>query len=85
MKFLHYELQVGPLRCVEVTLDKQASVKVMDSVNFSNYKFGKQHKFYGGYVTKSPVKVTVPSAGTWHVVVDLGAASSTIKASVRTM
>lgn len=85
MNFLHYELELDPREGVEVTLDKRANVKLLDNVNFDNYRHGKQHKFYGGFATRSPVKLAPPYAGTWHVVIDLGGYSGTVRASVRTV
>jgi hypothetical protein len=83
MKFLHFAIQSGPHRTVIVTLDKQANVKVMDDFNFESYKSGDGHKFYGGYATKSPFKVVLPSPGMWHVVIDLGGIPGSVRASVR--
>ena len=83
MKFLHFELQSGPQRTVTVTLDKQANVKIMDEANFEHYKKGNGHKFHGGFATKSPFKVVLPSSGKWHVVIDLGGIPGSVKASVR--
>jgi hypothetical protein len=35
MTFLHYEFDLSPNDVVEVTLDKQANVRLLDSLNFS--------------------------------------------------
>ncbi len=40
MNYLHYELELTPGDVVEVTLDKQANVRLLDEMNFSNYKRG---------------------------------------------
>ena len=70
---------------VEVTLKgNSANVKLMNSSNFSNYKSGRRHTYYGGHVTRSPYRVTIPSSGYWYVTVDLGYAGS-VSSSVRTL
>lgn len=57
---------------IEVTLKgSSANVRLMDSMNLSRYKRGANYKCGGGFVTKSPIYLTVPSSGHWYVVVDL--------------
>ena len=85
MNYLHYDLHLQASDAVEVTLDKQANVRLLDDSNFSNYQRGDQHKYYGGLATKSPVRLSPPRAGHWHLVVDLGGYAGTVKASVRTI
>ena len=51
MKFSYYDfgyLETGKI--VEVQLSAAANVRLMDSTNYSNYKNGRKHKYYGGYV-----------------------------------
>jgi len=57
----------------------------MDSSNYSNYKNGRRHSYYGGYVKKSPVRITVPRSGHWYVTIDLGGYAGTIKSSVNVL
>lgn len=85
MNFLHYDLQLGSDDIVEVTLDRQANIKLLDSVNFARYKQGKRHRCSGGLAKASPVRLSPPRAGHWHLVIDLGGYSGTVKASVRTI
>jgi len=71
---------------VEVTLKgNAANVKLMNSSNFSSYKSGRRHSYYGGHVTRSPHRITVPSSGTWYVTVDLGGYSGKVSSSVRVL
>lgn len=72
MNFLHYEFNLEPHDLVEVSLDRQANVRLLDPHNYQLYKSGKQHRYYGGLVKQVPAKLSVPKAGHWHVVVDLG-------------
>ncbi|TAI59864.1 DUF1883 domain-containing protein [Bradyrhizobium sp. 31Argb] len=55
----------------------------MDSSNFANYRQGGQHRYFGGRATRSPFRLQVPSAGRWHVAVDLEGYSGSVQAGVR--
>lgn len=85
MNFLHYDVTANSGDIIEVTLDKQANVLLLDSVNFSKYKRGEKHSYYGGHATTSPFRIQVPNPGAWHVVIDLGGYPGTVRASVRTI
>jgi hypothetical protein len=63
-------------------LDRQANVRLLDDVNFYAYRSGRQHRYYGGRATRSPVTIPVPHSGRWHVVVDLGGYGGHVSASV---
>ncbi len=68
---------------VTITLQgTEANVKLMDDVNFSKYRAGGKHTFYGGHYKQSPVHLTVPHVGTWHVTVDLGGYAGSVRAAV---
>lgn len=84
MNFLHYDLQLDPGDVVEVTLDRQANVRLLDEINFSKYKRGEKHTYYGGLAVKSPVRLAAPRAGHWHLVIDLGGYAGRVRASVHT-
>jgi hypothetical protein len=84
VNFVHNDLgwlQAGQV--VEVTLANAANVRLMDQGNFSNYRRGGQHRYYGGHAQRSPVRLQVPNSGHWHVAIDLGGHSGTIRSSVR--
>jgi hypothetical protein len=84
MSFLHNDL--GYLNSgvvVEVSLDHAANVRLMDTSNFQNYRQGRQHRYFGGEVRRSPIRLRVPQSGHWHVAIDLGGRSGTIRAGVR--
>jgi hypothetical protein len=84
MKFLHNDLGVlHGNELIEVTLDKAANVKLMDGANFSRYRAGRDHRFFGGYVTRSPCRIAVPSAGHWHLAIDLGGYAGSVRAGIR--
>ena len=84
MQFIHTDLgykQRGEI--VEITLTSGANVRLMDSSNFSNYKNGRKHKFYGGLAKQSPIRLTIPNTGHWHVAVDMQGLRGSTRASVR--
>jgi hypothetical protein len=58
-------------------------VKLIDGNSFSSYRSGRSHRYFGGHVTRSPFRISVPDSGYWHVAIDLGGYSGTIKAGVR--
>lgn len=87
MKFTHYDLgykERGEI--VEITLSgSAANIRLMDTSNFQNYRNGKPHKYYGGLVTKSPMRLSVPSSGHWHVTVDMAGLRGSVNTSIRMM
>lgn len=84
MQYQVYDLgQLKGGEIVEVTLKgNAANVKLMDSSNFSSYKSGRRHNYYGGHVTRSPYKVAVPRSGRWYVTIDLGGYSGKVNSSI---
>ena len=68
---------------VQVTLQgSAANVRLMDSSNYQSYKSGRNHKYFGGLVTRSPIVLTVPNSGKWFVTVDMNGLKGTTKSSV---
>lgn len=83
MNHLNNEFDADEGDVAEVALDRAANVLLMDSSNYGNYKQGRTYRYYGGYATKSPVRLAVPRRGHWHVVVDLAGGPGQVKASAR--
>ncbi len=85
MQFSHYKLgHIERGSVVEVTLQgNAANVRLMDSSNLSSYQAGRQHRYYGGLVTRSPFRITVPSSGSWHVTVDMQGLQGSTRSSIR--
>jgi len=85
MKFIHNDL--GNRRggeIVEVTLSgSAANVRLMDTSNLSSYKNGRSHRYYGGLAKQSPVRITIPHSGHWHVTVDMQGLRGNVRSSVR--
>jgi hypothetical protein len=82
MQFLHWEVDAVDGTVVRVELDAQANVMLMDSSNFSSYRSGRQFRYFGGHAKRSPVVLSAPHAGHWHVVVDMGGYGGRVNASV---
>lgn len=86
MNFSYYDLgQLERGKIIEVTLSAAANVQLMTLSNFSNYKNGRRYNYYGGYVTRSPYTISVPSSGRWYLVIDLGGYSGTVRHSLRVL
>jgi hypothetical protein len=82
MKYLHKEFSCAGGETVRVDLDGQANVSLLDESNYQQYRRGGRHRYYGGLAKKTPVLLTVPSPGRWHVVVDLGGYTGHVSASI---
>ena len=86
MDFIDYDLhQLRGDETVEVTLGTAAFVRLLDAANFDSYRHGRQYTFFGGYVTQSPVRLPVPNAGHWHLVLDLNGHVGQIRSAVRVL
>jgi Domain of unknown function (DUF1883)/TIR domain len=87
MNFIHIDLghqQRGAT--VEVVLKgSAANVRLLDSSNFSSYRNGRNHRYCGGLVKRSPFYVTIPRSGHWHVAVDMQGLQGTVRAGARVL
>ena len=64
MQFIHNDLGfLNGNEVVEVTLDSAANIKLMDSSDYNSYRSGRSHNYHGGYVTRSPYRISVPRSG----------------------
>jgi hypothetical protein len=86
MKYLHSDLGFRERGDVlVVTLSSGANVRLLDSSNFSSYKRGQRHRFHGGLAKRSPVRLTIPSNGHWHAVVDMQGLRGSTRASFKVL
>lgn len=86
MNFLHNDLgHLDGNEVVEVTLSNAANVLLLDTPNFQAYRSGRAYRYHGGYVTRSPYRVSVPCCGQWHLAIDLGGARGSVRAGVRVL
>ena len=85
MKFTHYNLgHVDSGSVIEIILrGGAANVRLMNSSDFNNYRAGRRYRYHGGLATKSPVRLSVPSSGTWHVAIDMQGLRGTVRSGVQ--
>lgn len=80
MQYRYYEykhLEKGQI--IQVELSIAANVRLMSPSNYNNYRNGRRHSYYGGYVKRSPYKIMVPSSGHWYLTIDLGGYAGTVR------
>jgi hypothetical protein len=85
VNFTHYDLRHQDRgNVVEVTLlGSAANVRLLDSSNFQSYRAGRGHRYHGGLVTRSPVRLAIPHSGHWHVAIDMQGLRGTTRSSIR--
>jgi len=83
MNFLHTDFWGGTESTAIVTVDSQCNVLLMSDVDFAAYRGARPFRYYGGWATHSPTQLTPPHHGHWHLVVDLGGGTGTVRAGVR--
>lgn len=81
MTYLHWDFELGADEKVEVELDHPANVCLLDDENFQHYERREHYKYHGGYAKTSPIRLTPPKPGHWHVVVDLGGYGGQVRAA----
>ena len=85
MNFAYYKLghqQRGNV--IEVTLSgSAANIRLLNSSHYQNYRAGRRHSYHGGLAKRSPATLTIPSSGTWHLVVDMQGLQGRVKSSIR--
>ena len=87
MNFSYWDLGQQPSGAiVQVDLSgNAANVRLFDSSNYSAFKAGRRATGYGGHATSSPVRLQVPHAGHWYIVVDFGGLAGRSRVSVQVL
>ncbi len=83
IEHLHQELTLDVDDIVEVMSDTQANVMLLSDTDYSDYKAGRANNYYGRFFTHFPARLSPPHFGRWHVVLDLGGGSATVRHSLR--
>ena len=85
MKYTVYDLgQCRRGERIQVSLQgNAANVRLMDNSNYSSYRSGRRHRYYGGLVKRSPIVLTVPSSGHWYITIDLAGLTGSVRSSIR--
>lgn len=85
LSFLHQQQFLNRGDVVILDCDTQCNFMLMDSGNFHSYQHGSAFRYYGGHAEYFPARVAAPSAGYWHIVVDLGGGSANIRYGIRVL
>jgi len=83
LEHLHQEFVLDEGDIVEVMSDTQANVMLLSDADYANYKAGRSYHYYGRFFTHFPARLSPPHYGRWHVVLDLGGGSATVRHSLR--
>ncbi len=83
-RFTHYDLKAQRAGAmIEVSLNAVNNVRLMTAANFQRFTELLDFKYVGGVARKSPIRLTIPEAGHWHLIVDMeghhGLAESSVK------
>jgi hypothetical protein len=70
MKHLNYEFDAGENNIINVYFDNWVYVRLMDDLNYQNYKNKIQYSYYGSKTEVSPYSIRPPYNSHWHLVVD---------------
>jgi hypothetical protein len=82
MKYLHWDFNAGPDNVICVDLQMAANVVLLDDINYSAFRRGCSYRYFGGYYRQTPVRLSPPHSGHWHVVVHLGGYAGRVAANV---
>ena len=69
MQYLHEAFTGGRGSVVTIEVDRQASVFLLDPPKYLAFKAGRQFRYHGGRMVKSPCHMSPSRSGIWHVVV----------------
>ena len=58
-------------------------MRLLDDSGFRSYKSGREHRYIGGLAKRSPVDLTIPLDGRWHVAVDMQGLRGSTRSSVQ--
>ena len=82
MQFLHKREYLMAGDIVVVDCDHRCNVRVMADSDFSSFRQGGRHQYFGGHFDRLPARISVPSSGWWNVTLDLGGGSARIRHSI---
>lgn len=82
MDFLHKREHLNEGDIVEVDCSHQCNVRLTTDSQFSNFKNGRRHEYYGGAYERLPARIAVPHSGYWNITIDLGGRRAQISHSI---
>jgi hypothetical protein len=68
---------------VEVQLSGGANVLLLDSSNYSSFRAGRRHSYYGGLARQTPVRLQIPRNGHWFLVIHMGGLQGSVRHSMQ--
>jgi hypothetical protein len=80
--FIHASEHLNAGSIVKLECDTQCNFMLMTDSDFSNYRRGGAHHYYGGFFKRFPATIVVPHTDHWNVVVDLGGGRANIRYSI---
>lgn len=80
---LHYEFHGLRGDRLEVGIDRKANVILLDEANYQRYQIDQPFRYVGGYAHVSPIQLSVPYSGIWHLVIDMGGSPGSVRATAR--
>jgi hypothetical protein len=84
VNFSYYDLkQCKGGEIVEIQLSAGANVLLLDSSNYANFKAGRRHRYQGGLARRTPVRLQVPRAGHWYVVIHMAGLCGSVRHSMQ--
>lgn len=73
MRYLRSTFYAKKGQAAKVTFDSPTKIMLMSDRDFKKYRDNSGSiTYWGGNQTQSPVILEIPSAGTWHVIIELG-------------
>lgn len=82
MEFIHTREYLNDGDIVVVDCSHQCNVRLLDDNNFSKYRRGMRHEYFGGFFQKLPARIAVPRDGHWNITLDLGGGRANIQYSI---
>jgi hypothetical protein len=82
MQFMHQREYLNQGDIVVVNCSHRCNVRLMSDSDFSNYRQGAAHRYYGGHYEQLPARIPVPQDGYWNITLDLGGGSASIRHSI---
>ena len=82
MKYSYYDLGQQQEESWVVThlRGSAANVILLDPLNFDRYRLGQPFHYTGGLYTCTPVRLQIPEAGRWYLVIDCGGYTHRVRA-----
>jgi hypothetical protein len=67
---------------VVIRCNKKCNIRLMDDVNFEQFKRGSVPEYLGGFYHILPAKIIVPASGYWNIDVDAGWLDPDVKCEI---